>query len=122
LKKKSVGFRPLPCDRHGHEKEENKRASTADRLLKKALARRFTLHGSQADLELFDSMYAGTYANTKPVSPSFHAYAATLNMANDFASQVLDILDLIPFNNQLAALQEEYMPSYPPMSPVTSIW
>jgi len=27
---------------------------------------------------------------------------------------------LIPSNNQLADIQEEYMPSYPPMSPVTS--
>src|SRR5204862_122763 len=100
-------------------KEENKQASVAERLLKKVLARRFTFHGSQADLELLRSIYAGTYANTKPGDPSFHAYAATLNMANDFASQVLDILDLIPFNNQLADLQEEYMPGYPPMSPVT---
>ena len=66
------------------------------------------------------SIHDGTYANTKPGDPSFHAYAAAVNAANEFGSQALDILELIPFNNQLADIQEEYMPSYPPMSPVTS--
>src|SRR6266566_6678287 len=36
------------------------------------------------------------------------------------STSVMDILDLVPFNNQLAELQEEYIPSYPQMSPVTS--
>ena len=62
----------------------------------------------------------GTFATTEPGDPSFHAYAGALNLAGEFASQALDILDLIPSNNQLADIQEEYMPSYPPMSPVTS--
>ena len=38
----------------------------------------------------------------------------------EFAGKVLGFPELIVFNNQLADLQEEYMPSYPPMSPVTS--
>lgn len=89
-------------------------------MLKKVLSQRFTFESGQADLELLHSIAEGTYSNSKPGDPSFHAYAATLNLANEFASQALDILELIPFNNQLADVQEEYMPSYPPMSPVTS--
>ncbi|HEV2394761.1 MAG TPA: hypothetical protein VG146_20610 [Verrucomicrobiae bacterium] len=98
----------------------NQRAGKTDKLLTKVLGHRFTFDGGQADLKLLRSIHAGTYANRKPGDPSFHAYAAALNMANDFASQVLVILDLVPFNNQLADLQDKYMPSYPPMSPVTS--
>jgi hypothetical protein len=101
-------------------KEKSKRDLKTEKLLKKVLGRQFKFEGSQADLELLHSIYDGTYADTKPGDPSFHAYAAALNVANEFASQALDILDLVPFNNQLADIQEEYMPSYPPMSPVTS--
>ena len=92
----------------------------AEKVLKKILGRRFSFTGSQADLDLLRSINEGTYANTKTGDPSFHAYAAAVNAANEFGSQALDILELIPFNNQLADLQEEHMPSYPPMSPVTS--
>jgi len=101
------------------EKRDNPIANI-ERLLKKVSGQPFTFKGSQADLELLRSIFEGTYANAKPGDPSFHAYAAAVNVANEFGSQALDILELIPFNNQLADIQEEYMPSYPPMSPVTS--
>ena len=100
--------------------KKDKPTSKTEKLLKKVLGRRYTFEGSQADLELLRSIYEGTYANTEPGDPSFHSYAAAVNVANEFASQALDILELIPFNNQLADIQEEHMPSYPPMSPVTS--
>ncbi len=45
--------------------------------------------------------------------------AATLNITGVFAFQALDLRELIPFNNTLADFQDEYMPSYPPMSPIT---
>jgi hypothetical protein len=99
---------------------QQSRTSKTEKVLRKVLHQRFTFDGSHADLELLHSIYEGTSANAKPGDPSFHAYAAANNVANEFASQALDILELIPFNNQLADLQEEYMPSYPPMSPVTS--
>jgi hypothetical protein len=92
----------------------------AERLLREVLAERFTFENSESDLELLRSIDQGTYANTKPGDPSFHAYAAAVNVANEFAGQVFGFRDLIPFNNQVADLQEEYMPSYPPISPVTS--
>lgn len=92
----------------------------AESLLKEIFRRRFTFHESQGDLELLKSRDQGTYANTKPGDPSFHAYAAAINVANEFAGQVLELRDLIQFNNQLCDIQEGYTPGYPPMSPVTS--
>lgn len=95
-------------------------SSMTDRLLKKVVDRSYDFSACQDDLELARCIHDGTYVNTKPGDPNFHAYAAALNIAGVFALQALDILELIPFNNTLADLQENYMPSYPPMSPVTS--
>jgi hypothetical protein len=99
---------------------KHKPSSKTEKLLKKVLGHRFTFETSRDDLKLLRSIYEGTCANTKPGDPSFHAYAAAVNTTSEFASQALDILELIPFNNQIADLQEEHMPSYPPMSPVTT--
>lgn len=90
------------------------------RLLKKVRGLHFTFDGCQADLELLRAVHDGTCAKTKSRDPSFQAYAAAVNVANDLTNQALDIPELLPFNNEIADLQEEYMPSYPPMSPVTS--
>jgi hypothetical protein len=92
----------------------------AERLLREVLGERFTFEQSESDLELLRAIDQGTYANTQPGDPSFRAYAAAVNVANEFAGQVFDFPNLIPFNNQIADLQEEYTPSYPPISPVTS--
>jgi hypothetical protein len=100
--------------------EKNKRPAKVQRLLKDLVRHRFTFGESRADLELLRSIHDGTYANTKPGDPSFHAYAAAVNTVSEFATQALDFPELIPFNNQLAEIQEEHMPSYPPMSPITS--
>jgi hypothetical protein len=100
--------------------EKAKRSVKVLRLLREIVRHRFRFEGSQADLELLRSIHDGTYANTKPGDPSFHAYAAAINTASEFATQALDFMELIPFNNQLADIQEEYNPSYPPVSPVTS--
>src|SRR5271157_3160670 len=99
---------------------KHKPSSKTEKLLKKVLGHRFTFEESHADLELLRSIHDGTYANTKPGDTSFHAYAAAVNTVTEFATQALDILELIPFNNRLADIQEEHMPSYPPTSPVTS--
>ncbi len=99
---------------------KSRRNRRAERLLREVLSERFTFEESETDLELLRSIKEGTYADTKPGDPSFHAYAAALNTASEFAGQALGFPDLIPFNNLIAEIQEEYMPSYPPMSPVTS--
>jgi hypothetical protein len=99
---------------------KHKPSSKTEKLLKKVLGHQFTFEESQADLELLRSIYEGTCANTKLGDPSFHAYAAAVNTTSEFATQALDILELIPLHNQIADLQEEHMPSYPPMSPVTT--
>ena len=98
---------------------KSRRNRRAERLLREVLRERFAFERSEADLERLRSIYDGTCADAKPGDRSFHAYAAAVNAANEFAGQVLGFPDFIPFNNQLADLQEEYMPSYPPMSPVT---
>ncbi len=98
----------------------NQQTSKQAKVLRNVLRAHFTLDGSQADLELLCSIADGTYAHTKPGNASFHAYAAALNTTTEFAAEALDIRELIPFNNRLADIQENYMPSYPPMSPVTS--
>jgi len=101
--------------------EEKARPSAKiQRFLAEIVRHRFTFAESQGDLELLRAIHDGSYAGTKPGDPSFHAYAAALNTANEFATQALDFLELIPFNNRLVDVQEEYQPSYPPMSPVTS--
>lgn len=91
-----------------------------NRLRKKVLDKTYTFNACRADLDLARSIGDGTYRNTEAGEPSFHAYAATVNVAGTFGSQALDLLELTPFNNRLADLQEKYMPGYPPMSPVTT--
>ncbi len=87
---------------------------------RKVLERRYAFHACQDDLDLASSICDGTYHETQPGDVNFHLCAAAVNVAGTFATQALDVLELIPFNNKLADLQEEYMPSYPPMSPVTT--
>ena len=89
-------------------------------FLKKLAKKRISFRESQGDLKLLRSISEGTYPDDKPGDPSFHAYAAVVNTTDEFAAQALDIPELIPFNNRLADIQDEYMPSYPPTSPVTS--
>lgn len=91
-----------------------------DRLFQKVLDRSYDFNACQDDLNLARGLQDGTDGKTKPGDPNFHVYAATLNIAGVFAVQALDILELIAFNNKLADFQEEYMPSYPPLSPVTT--
>jgi hypothetical protein len=98
--------------------EETKRLLKREKLYRNITARRFTFEESRDDLELLNSVCEGTC--TKEGDPSFHAYAAANNIAKEFNEQALDILELIPFNNELADVQDEYEPSYPPISPVTS--
>lgn len=99
---------------------KSKRNPKAERLLREVLGERFTFPKSEGDLELLKSIYDGTYADTKPGDPSFHAYVAAVNVTSEFGGQALGFPDLIPFNNRVADIQDDYMPSYPPISPVTS--
>lgn len=62
---------------------EWKRSRKAERLLKEMIRERFTFEDSQADLELLRSISEGTCANIKPGNPSFLAYAAAVNAANE---------------------------------------
>ena len=90
-----------------------------DRIAKKVLQRSYDFAECREDIDLIRSVHEGTLEDGKKGDPNFHGYAATLNITGVFALQALDILELIPFNNKLADFQDEYMPSYPPMSPIT---
>ena len=100
--------------------ETDKRTAKAKRLLNKVRGQGFSFGANQADLDLLCVIHNGGDAGAKPGDPSFHAYAAALNAANDFAKPALDMPELVSFNNELADIREEYLPSYPPLSPVTS--
>lgn len=51
--------------------------------------------------------------------PSFQLYGAVQKAISCFGEQVLDHPSLIKQNNEIAAIDEEYMPSYPPRAPLT---
>ena len=72
-----------------------------DRILKKVLDRSYDFSASQGDPELARSIYEATCQDTKHGDPNFHACAAGLNVAGTFATQALDVLELIPLNNKL---------------------
>ena len=80
-------------------------------LLRKILGVRFTFQGSQADLELLRSIHDGTYANTKPGNPNFHAYAAAVNTASEL---------VVPQRIGSALIQIEALPANSPPRPWTS--
>jgi hypothetical protein len=92
----------------------------SETIIKKVVGRQYTFTGSEKDLDLLRSLVEGKCIHTKPGDPNFHAYAAAMNTTTEFGEQALEVLELIPFNNQLAHLQDEYMSSYPPMNPVTT--
>lgn len=109
----------IPLHEYG-EKVSHYKPLKPEKILKKVVGQQYTFAESRKDLDLLQSIVEGNYANTKPGDPSFHAYAAALNAATEFGAQALDVPELVLFNNLLADLQDEYMPSYPPLSPVTT--
>ena len=53
--------------------------------------------------------------------PDSRYYSAVLNICSEFSEQVLSgISAMDSFNNRVVDMREEYMPSGPPMSPVTT--
>lgn len=77
--------KPIESLQSGGRKDQTKRESPADvrRTLREIVRHRFTFKESRADLELLRSIHDGTYANTKPGNPNFHAYAAAVNTASE---------------------------------------
>jgi len=88
--------------------------------LKKILNCSYRFPESKGDLETAKAIDDGTYQGGEFGDLNFLSYAAALNAAGEFATQALDVPQLTAFNNLLADAQEEYMPGYPPMSPVTT--
>ncbi len=91
-----------------------------DRILNEILNRSYRFPESKDELETVKAIHDGTFESGGFGDPNFHCYAAVLNAVGEFATQALDSPHLSEFNNILADAQEEYMPGYPPMSPVTT--
>ena len=51
--------------------------------------------------------------------PSFKVYGVLQKAISCFGEHVYDHLSLIKQNNKIAAIDEEYRPSYPPRAPLT---
>ncbi len=72
-----------------------------------------------------ESAALGASPDPKTVSsvedlPSFRLYVAAQHAISCFGEHVFDHPKLVRQNNEIAGYDEEYMPSYPPHSPVTS--
>jgi hypothetical protein len=73
--------------------ERNKATLNSETIIKKVVSRQYTFASSQNDLALLKSLGEGTTVGTKSGDPNFQAYAAALNVATEFGSQALDVLD-----------------------------
>lgn len=91
-------------------------------IIRKVLNRQYTFPKSKKDMEMLRSLREGTVNMEKLEGGwDFNYYAAVFNICTEFGEQMLDnIPNLGAFNNRVVDAQEEYMPSYPPMSPVTN--
>jgi hypothetical protein len=88
--------------------------------LMKILSCSYRFRDSKEDLERVKAIHEGTYQGRESKDLNFDNYAAVLNTVSEFATQALNVPQLASFNDILADAQEEYMPGYPPMSPVTT--
>ncbi len=91
-------------------------------IVRKVLNRRYTFLKSKKDMEMLRGLREGTADMEKLEGGwDFNYYAAVFNISTEFGEQMLNnIPDLDAFNNRVVDAQEEYMPSYPPMSSVTN--
>jgi hypothetical protein len=86
-------------------------------IIRKALNRTYSFSKSKGDMEALRQLAKGERADS---DTDFSYYAAVFNICTEFCEQMLNgIQALDPFNNLIVDAQEEYMPSGPPMSPVT---
>ena len=84
-------------------------------LLKKVLNKNYSFPKSKPDMELLRNRECAETG-----LPDFKCYAAAFNICMEFGEQLLDSIPLLGhFNNSICEMQEEYMPSGPPMSPIT---
>lgn len=91
-------------------------------IVSKALNGTYSFPKSKPDMELLRQLTKGEADKTNMKGSSdFHRYTAAFNICTEFGEQLLDKIELLgPFNNRIADKQEEYMPSSPPMSSVTT--
>ncbi|HEX2958299.1 MAG TPA: hypothetical protein VHO70_15800, partial [Chitinispirillaceae bacterium] len=85
--------------------------------MSKVLNRSYSFPKSKSEIELLRNASKNT--GLKSVT-DFPCYMAVFNICTEFVEQVLDTIPLLnDFNNRICDMQDEYMPSGPPMSPIT---
>jgi len=91
-------------------------------IIRKALNRTYSFPKSKVDMEALRKLTRGEPVDSgMEAGPDFRYYAAVFNICTEFSEQMLSgISALDAFNNHVVDMQEEYMPSQPPMSPVTT--
>ncbi|MFC1585115.1 hypothetical protein ACFL5V_06190 [Fibrobacterota bacterium] len=94
----------------------------ASKLLRKTLNSDISFPKSKDDLAFLRSWYKGGL-DGKEIEGGldFKVYMSVFNTCSEFSEQALDKINLLAdHNNLIYDMQEEYQPSYPPMSPVTN--
>lgn len=61
-------------------------------------------------------------AGRKGATPEFSAYADGAELAMHLLQGVHELREMKPLAKMLRELEDEYMPGYPPMSPITDSW
>ncbi len=94
----------------------------ASKLLTKTLNSDISFPKSKDDLSFLRSWNKGELDGKDfEGGLDFKVYMAVFNTCSEFSEQALDKINLLAdHNNLIYDMQEEYMPSYPPMSPVTN--
>ena len=92
------------------------------KIISKVLNQTYSFPKSKADMELLRNLNKNEVPATDTKNKEdFQYYMMVFNICNEFNEQLLDTIPLLdPFNNRVCDMQEEYMPSGPPMSPVTT--
>ncbi|MBN1604806.1 MAG: hypothetical protein JW915_24565 [Chitinispirillaceae bacterium] len=86
-------------------------------IVSKVLNRTYSFPNSKSEIELLRN---ASKNNGSESITDFQYYMAVFNICMEFTEQVLDSNPMLnDFNNMIYDKQEEYMPSGPPMSPIT---
>jgi hypothetical protein len=91
-------------------------------VLNKVLNKTYSFPKSRSDMETLRTLIksdAGESGNKELTDWKY--YASVFNICTEFGEQLLSTISFLDsFNNRVCDMQEEYMPSGPPMSPVTT--
>lgn len=86
-------------------------------IVSKVLNRSYSFPETKSEIELLRNAAGNDGLSS---ITDFKYYMAVFNISTEFADQVLDTIPLLnDFNNRICDQHDEYLPSGPPMSPIT---